>query len=626
MTKYKIYYQTKQRKYDSNSIKIAVVLYGGLGSNLISLDWMKKFYKYLKANINFDLYGNVQNLKFAASQIDYIKNIKPQSQFAACSGYDLKLKINYFIEPQSYCLQNIKNKSIELADSIEKMNEFNKKHKKYIQNKPHFDGGWINYCIKMGWNRYTSLDEYGIVPFSMNNVDYINIAPSALVTLMEHNLFNQPYITVHYGANKNYNADKHGGTPEASVKIWPRIHWEVFCRLFKAEYPNIKVVQLGSDLAIPIEGVDLSLCGKLSYMESAAALKYSLFHIDNESGLVTIKHMTGGKSIVLFGPTPAPFFGYNNNINIVSEFCGNCLWLPNTPWFTKCMRGFQPPECMVKILPETVMVAAKKLMDSISTDNIYHYYVENCELYSSAGLQRYKSIFFDICNTCNVDAETQENHIIGPARTLLLSSRQWEYPYIISKIKSLNTSELNIIDVGGSRGMLSWYLSSKYYDVAVYDINYKFFSSAVLDSGIEEQFLKFSRDKQFRVDFGSIFNLPIDNNAFDVAVCVSVLNDLEKHAYIFAIQELLRIVKPGGKIILTFQLTNSDNIEYDNKISITKEYLHDILGNMGINFVFDDYIINNSVRDAFNDKIRIENDTTICGMVIKKIHHNNKII
>jgi 2-polyprenyl-3-methyl-5-hydroxy-6-metoxy-1,4-benzoquinol methylase len=47
----------------------------------------------------------------------------------------------------------------------------------------------------------------------------------------------------------------------------------------------------------------------------------------------------------------------------------------------------------------------------------------------------------------------------------------------------------------------------------------------------------------------SLLNLPFDDNAFDVLVCAEVLEHIPEHEK--AIRELIRVVKPGGKIAVS---------------------------------------------------------------------------
>ena len=73
--------------------------------------------------------------------------------------------------------------------------------------------------------------------------------------------------------------------------------------------------------------------------EVKALLKNSLLHIDNEGGLVHLRHaLCAKKSIVLFGPTSDLFYGYAENENVRSNVCEEpCEW-ENAKWNTWCKK------------------------------------------------------------------------------------------------------------------------------------------------------------------------------------------------------------------------------------------------------------------------------------------------
>jgi ADP-heptose:LPS heptosyltransferase len=105
---------------------------------------------------------------------------------------------------------------------------------------------------------------------------------------------------------------------------------------------------------VAIEGVDLNLVGKISFLEAAAVLERARLHIDGESGLVHLRHLLGGRSVVMFGPTPAEYFAYADNCNIVSKDCRGCMWMTDD-WFEVCPRGLAESRCMASIATTEVL-------------------------------------------------------------------------------------------------------------------------------------------------------------------------------------------------------------------------------------------------------------------------------
>lgn len=162
------------------------------------------------------------------------------------------------------------------------------------------------------------------------------------------------YITLNYGTGMSSS-----GNREIISKQWPMKHYESFVKLFKERYDSIKVVQLGDKSAELIDGVDKHIFG-----EDIEAVKHillnAMLHLDSEGGLVHLASQLGTKCVVLFGPTQADYFGYPNNINIISDKCNGCYGLYDTAYH--CARNMEKPECMWSIKPEIVMERVEDIL------------------------------------------------------------------------------------------------------------------------------------------------------------------------------------------------------------------------------------------------------------------------
>lgn len=67
-----------------------------------------------------------------------------------------------------------------------------------------------------------------------------------------------------------------------------------------------------------------------------------------------------------------------------------------------------------------------------------------------------------------------------------------------------------------------------------------------------ENFVSLCKSKSLNVSYGNILDIPYPNDMFDNVICIAVLHHLStKQHRIAAINELLRVVKPGGKILIT---------------------------------------------------------------------------
>jgi SAM-dependent methyltransferase len=130
-------------------------------------------------------------------------------------------------------------------------------------------------------------------------------------------------------------------------------------------------------------------------------------------------------------------------------------------------------------------------------------------------------------------------------------SRQWEYPYVYDKIaaysaKSENSS-LRIMDGGSGVTFFPYFLTSKLpgSDLCCADMN----------SGYVDIFTNVNNTMDRAVKFTccSLEKLESDNNFFDIIYCISVLEHTKNYQKI--ISEFSRVLKPGGKLILTFDLS-----------------------------------------------------------------------
>lgn len=85
------------------------------------------------------------------------------------------------------------------------------------------------------------------------------------------------------------------------------------------------------------------------------------------------------------------------------------------------------------------------------------------------------------------------------------------------------------------------------------NINY-FQKNGFVVSGFDfsENLVKLCQNRSYNVKLGDIRKIPFKDNSFDNIICIAVLHHLDKEVdRILAIKEMMRVCKPGGKILVS---------------------------------------------------------------------------
>ncbi len=128
-------------------------------------------------------------------------------------------------------------------------------------------------------------------------------------------------------------------------------------------------------------------------------------------------------------------------------------------------------------------------------------------------------------------------------------SRQWEYPYAFSRIESsLQTKESkNILDAGSGITFFPYFIKSLYPATDIYCVD--------SDPELENIYQRINAHREEKVNFScsDLKKLPFTSEQFDTIYCVSVLEHTEDYSGI--IQGFYKLLKPGGKLVITFDLS-----------------------------------------------------------------------
>lgn len=297
---------------------------------------------YIKA-----VYGNHPNLNCIVDDAGVLYKRNMSKYQIAISAINPRLAIDFW---DQHCLKK-KNPILYtvIADMVSKIDAYGLSSGAITQNYIHY-----NRMRYKNLDYYASYTEFSRFFNKTNRLVEVPLDESYQDKFQALRL--EKYITVNYEAGISLS-EGHRLLP----KQWPAEYFSEFVRLFAERYPEIKIVQLGACGTTRLPNVD-----KYFFGENLELVKYVLkaavMHIDIEGGLVHLATQLGTKCAVLFGPTPVSFFGYPQNINIVSPQCSGCHGLYED--LNHCAKEQAEPECMRTITPETVMEAIAEYMQS----------------------------------------------------------------------------------------------------------------------------------------------------------------------------------------------------------------------------------------------------------------------
>lgn len=337
--------------FSQDRINIAMLLGGGFGDYIVTLKVFEILTKEVPTcRIDIAYRGNQRH--FAECVYARQKNLgiifNEKLYDVVCEKYDLAITVEHFWIIDHWNKDRVLMLAPMLCEKIETiLREYETYCGDVARDKRY--GIFMRRCIFWGLNRYTALGHRGIFPVNNKRV-HIVLEEWAQKAYRELQLPSN-YITMNYGAGV------------IQVKIWPLEYMGRLAKLIHEKYTSIDIVQIGSNDAPHIDGMDRYVLG--SDLEIVKyILKHSILHIDCEGGLVHLATQLGAKCCVLAGPTPMEYYGYEENINIVSEVCKECDDVYPT-WEKKCMRGFEQPECMYSITPEVVLERTAEYLNGI---------------------------------------------------------------------------------------------------------------------------------------------------------------------------------------------------------------------------------------------------------------------
>ncbi|MBR4834354.1 MAG: hypothetical protein IKU86_08525, partial [Thermoguttaceae bacterium] len=241
--------------------------------------------------------------------------------------------------------------SPDAAKYVERLNASAAERPTLFQTYSNADYSQVAFALANGRSMRTQCDFDGFFALTEAERPLAALDESAFAVLRNNGLEPGEYATLQRGVG--------GAASKNNVRLWPwRYYRELIARI-RAEFPNLKLVWLGTrpnEAEAETEetlSVDLDLRGATTFEELKVLLKNSALHIDGECGMPHVAHTLGGRCAVYWGQTPPAYCGYSENINVSAPSacpapCGFSL----NDWQTHCARGFVEPPCMTLLTPE----------------------------------------------------------------------------------------------------------------------------------------------------------------------------------------------------------------------------------------------------------------------------------
>lgn len=337
--------------------RIAFIPLGGLGDYVVADSFINAFcikYGINHVTIYADKINRANEIFSSNSYIERIEEIEKLDE----SLYHLVIRIDWRPIIQKIDIDYITSICLQMASDMKViMLQDDKENYSLFQFLDiHYKNAiYLKRAKLMGWNRYLQLGMNGtwdVFPINRN---------ASIVDEKDYKELNIPnnYITYNFGADMELKI-RGEGINRPQVKQWPKEYHQLLNQMIKKAFPDVTIVQIGSNECIKIDGADRYVFGeKLGVVRHI--LEKAICHIDCEGGLVHLATQLGTKCFVMFGPTPVWFYGYDNNENFSPQICGECQGCYED-WYIKC-HMYDKPECMYSITPEQVFDKIKGYLE-----------------------------------------------------------------------------------------------------------------------------------------------------------------------------------------------------------------------------------------------------------------------
>lgn len=353
---------------DQNGSAIAVVFYGGMGDLLVGKQWLNGIMgKYRLAGCCFDLYMDgdlAEDGKMIFRDAVPKENIcvidTDKEGFFSDKRYGVIFR--FCIVPEVWYWKRLPGDVVnpEFLSYVDRLDRYGKEQ----YNRGFFAAGNFYKTVRKllverpGVRYHTAYDVFGDFAWAVNSKMVIADAKEEEAFLLKTGLKGKRYITLNTGLNREY-------LKKGNTRAWPFENWKRLALRLKKDHPNLTLVQVGIRMRreddIP---ADIHMNGMTNLEQVSIVLKHALFHVDYDGGLVHVRHMTGGTSIVLMGPSATENHEYPENVYLQAPACSSCEW--TTPdWLSVCPKGYESPPCMESITVDMVIERINRLIEKV---------------------------------------------------------------------------------------------------------------------------------------------------------------------------------------------------------------------------------------------------------------------
>ncbi|MBE8950370.1 MAG: hypothetical protein SR3Q1_07200 [Quinella sp. 3Q1] len=295
-------------------------------------------------------YSDIKNLNRLLNRQEYDENLKK---------YDLALCVagNHAIFFEHANAERLHALAPELCLCLDKIEAYNRENVYGLE--PWKAALALRNMISaqiLNKNYFHFLSCYGALPIRDKKIN-LPLAPEFKPIFDSFKL--GKYITIYT------NIERDEARPK--VKTWPMKYLVEYVSRMKNRFPSVEIIQVGGSNDVLIENVDREALG-CDLELTKYILANSLLHVGCEGGLIHLATFLGTKCLVLFGSSAVEYFGYNQNINLVSEVCRPCMYILAHD-FSICMLGAKEPPCMLSHTPQKVCEVTCNYLNRLGLKN-----------------------------------------------------------------------------------------------------------------------------------------------------------------------------------------------------------------------------------------------------------------